>query len=219
MPLTTQVITKAQARQITRGRTPLVPVEYETAIKALSECVTFEDSKYWSDKADALAAWAKIYHSNETLIKAKRLKLHAFRRMGQIANELRPLGVKPNEHHNTGAGRLPGPVSLLRDNGLNKTAAAAARRLALMSETKFEKLLVHPLAPATVAWQLWSTDPAYAEFASKAMAFRAYCRRVSPTQAGVAIKTKDQYIGTAREIITELTEWLDELDQRLKGTK
>ena len=72
--LTTPVITKDQARKITKGRTPLVPVEYEVAIRALTECTTLDESKYWSDKSDALAAWAKIYHSDDAGRKAKLLE-------------------------------------------------------------------------------------------------------------------------------------------------
>lgn len=46
------VISAAEAKKITGGRTPLVPVEYETAITALQACVTLDETKYWSDKAD-----------------------------------------------------------------------------------------------------------------------------------------------------------------------
>lgn len=53
------VITAEQAKKITGGRTPLVPVEYEAAVKSLQACATLDEAKYWSDKSDALAAWAK----------------------------------------------------------------------------------------------------------------------------------------------------------------
>jgi hypothetical protein len=49
-----QVITAKQARQITGGRTPLVPVVYEDALKALGECLSLDDAKVWDNKADAL---------------------------------------------------------------------------------------------------------------------------------------------------------------------
>lgn len=48
------VISSEQARQITGGRTPLVPVEFETAVKALKACTQIDEAKYWSDKASAL---------------------------------------------------------------------------------------------------------------------------------------------------------------------
>ena len=87
------VISEEQARQITGGRKPLVPVEYERACTALAECQTIDEAKYWDNKADALAAWAKIYNNDQAGLEAKRLKLHAYRRMGEIAREIIPKGT------------------------------------------------------------------------------------------------------------------------------
>ena len=147
----TQAITKAQARQITRGRTPLVPVEYETAVRSLQQCVDLNESKYWSDKADALAAWAKIYQNDEALRKAKMLKLHAFRRMGALAGELKPL-------KNAAGGRQPGSIRALTDAGLSYNSAIAARRLASVSNKRFDKILEQPKAPSTILQDLWVRD-------------------------------------------------------------
>lgn len=210
------VITPKQARQITKGRTPLVPIEYEQAIKALTECTTFDEAKYWDSKADALAAWAKIYHSNEYLVKAKRLKLHAYRRIGELANDLRPnTGPKKG---NSGAGRLPGAVALLRDYGFKKSEAAAARRLALLSQTKFNSLLKKPNAPTTTAWKLWGADPLWQEFSHSMLTFRAFCKRRTAAEVA-ALLTHDGYAATARQAVIDITEWLDDFEMRLpKGS-
>src|ERR1700689_1121318 len=106
-----QVITREQAKQITRGRTPMVPLEYEEAVKALASCLTFDEAKYWSDKASALAAWAKIYHSHEIDRKAKMLRLHAYRRMAELAQDIQ----KQN-----GKGRIR---TILEEQGLSVTEA------------------------------------------------------------------------------------------------
>lgn len=217
MRLSTVVLTKDQAQRVTKGRTPLVPIEYQEAIKALASCTTFQEAKYWDDKADALAAWAKIYHSNEYVIKAKQLKLHAYRRMGQIANELRPhTGFKTG---NSGAGRLPGAVALLQDNGLTKTSANAARRIALLPEKKFNKILEDPKAPATIAWKLWNTSPVWQDFTHGAMTFRRFTKTHDPKEVVALLGDKDHYAATARELCKDLTEWLDELEQRLAKVK
>lgn len=123
------VITKAQARAITRGREPHVPVEYEQAVTALQACLTLDETKYWSDRADALAAWAKIYGNDQAGRKAKMLKLHAYRRMGILAAELCPPGSRKMGVGN-GKGSLPGPRALLESHGLSTAAADAARTLA-----------------------------------------------------------------------------------------
>jgi len=202
------VLTREVARQITRGRTPLVPVEYETAVKSLQACIDLNDAKYWDDKADALAAWAKIYRSDETLRKAKMLKLHAFRRMGELAGELKPL-------KNDKGGRQPGAIRALTDVGLSHNSAIAARRLASISDKRFDKILEQPKAPSTVLQDLWVRDEAWADFVRTATTFRSALRRHTPTAVGVACKANDRYIVTARELITEITEWLDSLEQRL----
>lgn len=216
MSASTAVLTKEQARRVTKGREPHVPFEYTEAVKALVACTTFDEAKYWDDKADALAAWAKIYHSNEAALKAKQLKLHAYRRMGQLANELRPMDWKRG---NTGAGRLPGPVALLQDNGLKKTEANAARRIALLSDRKFQKILEKPKAPATIAWNLWNTSPVWQEFTHGAMTFRRFTRQHQPKEIVALLGEKDHYAATARELCKDLTEWLDELEERLAKVK
>lgn len=204
------VINAEQARQITRGRTPLVPVEYETAVKALAACVTLDEGKYWSDKADALAAWAKIYQSNETLRKAKQLKLHAFRRMGQLAAELRPKTRRS----------LPGPQSLLRETGLSRMDACAADRIGRLPERRFEKILQKPKAPTSIVTEMYRRDPLWAEFSRTAMSLRSYCRGNTPASIASAVKALgEKEAGTARELVIELIEWLDGFESRLPKAK
>lgn len=206
------VLSAEQARQVTRGRTPLVPVEYETAVKALSECLTLDESKYWSDKADALAAWAKIYRDGDALRKAKALKLHAYRRMGELAGELKPMV-------NGAGGRQPGAIRVLTDAGLTHNAAIAARRLATIPERRFNKLLTNPKSPTTVVQDLWVRDECWADFIRTAHSFRGTLRRHTPAAVAKGCKENDRFIVTAREMITEITEWLDDLEQRLPKVK
>lgn len=209
------VISVSQARQITRGRTPLVPIEYETAVKSLSACLVIDDAKVWADKSDALAAWAKIYQNPEVMRKAKALKLHAYRRMGQLAQELRP--PKPRGGR---TGREPGAVLLLQEHGMSKMNANAASRLALLTEKKFERLLENPKAPTTIMHELWNTDPTWRSFTHGAMTLRSFCRANTPAQIAAFCKANAQYAGTARDLAIELVEWFDELEDRIsKMTK
>lgn len=199
---------------LARGRTPLVPVEYETAVKALSTCCTLDETKYWSDKADALAAWAKIYHSGETLRKAKCLKLHAFRRMGQLAQEINP---RKSTAETGGRGSVPGsgPRMLLRSHGLSEANTDAARMLGQITERKFQSLLKRPMAPATYRY-IRSDDGSPWHTVNRAMlAMRAQMRRFTPAQVPVSKGEAEN----ARAIVTELTEWLDAFEQRLPAIK
>lgn len=206
------VITKEQAKQITSGRTPLVPVEYEQAITALQACCTIDDSKYWSDKADALAAWARIYRNDEVTRKAKMLKLHAYRRMGELAAELRPIT-------NVKGGRQPGAVRALTDAGLTHNNAIAARRLATIPEKQFNKLLEKPKAPSSVLQDLWVRDENYADFVRSGQSFRGVLRNTTPAKVARGIGDNARFICTARELCRDIGEFLDELDQRLPKPK
>ncbi len=204
------ILTARQARLVTSGRTPLVPLEYEAAVRSLSQCTTLDESKYWRDKADALAAWAKIHHSNEILRKAKALKLHAFRRMGELSAELNPR--KPVKN---GRGSIPGsgPRSLLKRHGLSEAEADAARMLAQMPEKRFEKLLKRPIAPTTLRYLRQADEAGWHEIARTAMSLRSVFRRHTPAQAVLMLSVEQRM--HAREMMIELTEWLDEFNERL----
>ncbi len=205
------VLSAKQAREVTRGHTPLVPLEYEAAVKALAECTSLDESKYWRDKADALAAWAKIHHSNEILRKAKALKLHAFRRMGELSAEINPR--KPAKR---GRGSIPGsgPRLLLKRHGLSEAEADAARMLARLPEGRFQRLLKRPIAPTTLRYLRQEDSAGWHEIARAAMSLRSVLRRHTPAKA-LQILSAEQRTH-AQEMMVELAEWLDEFNQRLE---
>lgn len=208
---TNPVITSAEARKITGGRTPLVPVQYETAMAALAECREIDEAKIWSDKADALAAWAKIYHSDEADRQAKLLKLHAYRRMGELAKELRPSGREivacPNFGHGKGAKSqaTPGPRSLLMESGLSSSQADAAVRLSKIPGPQFENLISADKIPS----------PAYATGLGKASAAQLCSARISVLASSTRSISPSEFVKGApqkgsvwRENAEEVYEWL-----------
>lgn len=205
------VLSIDQARSITGGRTPLVPIEYETAVTALQTCLTLDETKYWSDKADALAAWARIYRNDDAGRKAKMLKLHAYRRMGSLAEELNP---RRSTKEIGGRGSAPGsgPRSALIANGLTIAQADAARILSKLPERRFNQLLRNPVAPTTARHQVRDIT-IWHQLQASAMSLRSRCRANTPAQVVAAMTEVEKT--NAKELIAELTEWLDEFDQRL----
>jgi hypothetical protein len=189
---------------------PRLPIEYSTAIKALAACMTLNEAKYWDDKADALAAWSKIYRSNDAEQKALCLKLHAYRRMGEIAEELRPSRVgRP-------AGDSPGTSSaLLASHGLSKPAVRAARKLAALPKQAFEKILEKPQAPTTVAGHLTSKDPLWREFCQYAMGLRGFSRRINASAVAAACRDNERCRATAERLLHDLREFLNDLERGL----
>lgn len=220
------VITQSQAKQITGGRTPNMPVEYEKAVRSLQACIDLDDAKYWSDKADALAAWAKIYRSKEAETKAKRLKLHAFRRMGQLAAELRPVarGMKK------GGGALPGPVSILREMGMTEGAANSARQIAKIPGDAFNQIVErsNPPSPSalrprfsnsvTESWKILSASGGvHSNGGNSFTGFRAWCRRHDARSLSMGLTAEEA--GKARAAALEIAEWLDAFEQALPKGK
>ena len=216
------VISEKQARQITGGRTPLVPIEYEQACAELEKCINLDEAKYWSDKADALAAWAMIYRDDKAGATARRVKLKAYDRMGALARELRPLKFVKGHR-----GAVPGPAKLLASHGLNSDQAAAALAISRAPRDKFGKALDDAIginrartlfrghSPAgrprsSDAW-VWLTDKNgggpnlhHARAAMRSRPAREVAAEINSGEAKVA-----------RALVVWITEWLDEFEQYL----
>lgn len=216
-----QVITQKEARTILGGRAPHMPVEYEAAVKALAECITLDEAKYWNNKADALAAWARIYHSSEAERKAKQLKLHAYRRMGQLAEELRPtIRDGKRQGNNEGrSGHAPGARSLLIQSGLKTTQAAAALTLGRLDDREFERHvnLPRPRAPQSINTDAKSGSESHRKIQSAHggafRIFKTFCKQHSASSLarGLSAGEYRYYI----ESVRLMTEWLDEFEQNI----
>ena len=202
------VITLEQAKKITGGRTPLVPVEYEKALAALESCVHIDEAKYWSDKADALAAWAKIYRSNDAQRKAAALKLYAYRRMGEIAQELRP-----RKKFYPGRGSHGGPHSLLIEAGLTPSQATQARRCAIETSEGFRKQIEkdHPPSPSQFVALTGGGTTAYRGFQNGgAPGARSYMRKNAARDVARAVDADEARIIAL--LGREITQWFDEFE-------
>jgi hypothetical protein len=237
------VITTEQAKQITGGRTPLVPIEYEQAVRALAECTRLDEAKYWDDKSDALAAWAKIYRDKTVEREARALKLHAYRRMGQLAIELRPKKTGGTRSGNgTLAGRIglpaDGPVKCLTELGLSKASGRAATTLARAPKDEVQRLADLPRPPSPVmavkgrnataavrkdtleqykglSYQPTSHDPNWT-------AFRDALTRLNKVTSSIDARgfarslTKESDLWRRKAL--EAIEWLDEFERHLRIT-
>lgn len=211
------VITSDQAKQITGGRTPLVPVEYEAAVKALQACSTLDEAKYWGNKADALAAWAKIYRNDQAGIEAKRLKLHAYRRMGELAAELRPRTMRTGTEWHLKRGANPGPKSLLVEQGLTKSQAESAVGVYRRTKAEFEAIVSSPRPPSPIVLLRNGANTYYGEIRAALMQARSLMRKRDAVQ--IARGLTDKEAETARRLIGDLGEWFDAFDQALPKVK
>lgn len=211
------VISAEEAKKVTKGRTPLVPVEYEAAVKALQECTTLDEAKYWDNKADALAAWAKIYRNDQVGRQAKILKLHAYRRMGCLAQELRPSGRKKATGPGTkGVGNAPGAVSILLENGFKEHEARAARKLSFVKDKQFREITDRPNVPSPTTWaDRGDLKSKWAVFQneSKFYGMSSFINKNKAAEVARNIDSSDARV--ARSAIVKVIEWLDEFEQHL----
>jgi hypothetical protein len=203
-----------------------LPVEYTTAVRSLALCSTLEEAKHWSNKADALAAWAKIYQSDEVAIEAKRLKLHAFRRMSELAEEL-----QPNSFVGKGRKRPPGPADALIKAGLSKSATNTIRRVGAIPQAMFVELIASDNVPGVTAaselgrgaglvkkvssgaWRVLTFGRA-GGFASLSSFVNRFCRREDAYELAQGIRPEE--VAALRKLITEAQAWLSKLDKGIK---
>lgn len=124
-----------------------VPVVYEEACRAVVACTTINEAKYWSDKADALSAWAKIYNEDKVTIEAKRLKLHAYRRMAELADE-----IMPSWRAERGFRCASVPI-ILKDYGIPEGQARIIGRIGELPASKVKQAIDQkkPPTPSTLA--------------------------------------------------------------------
>ena len=115
---------------------------YDDGVRALQEVVQYSECKFWDDKALALEAWAKIYHDNQILRKAKILRLRAFAAMGRLAEREQP-GTRSTKGVNT----PPGPNAWLKSKGMKRREISAARQAAKLTEEQFRDLEKLPTIP------------------------------------------------------------------------
>lgn len=194
-----------------RARQLEMPVLYREAIAALERCATMDEAKYYSEKSDALAAWAKIYGSDEDSRAAARLKLKAYARMGELATELRPQ-QRARRSDGRIMGKKNGPASLLREHGIDRGHEFVAMKLSRLPKPDFERLIEGEKVPTPMAAFRSSSFelPEMGTLLAAASTFRTACRKLSPAMFSPCITTSAQ-----RSLFSELLEWLDELDRSL----
>lgn len=129
-----------------------LPATYQAAQKALAECSRVDECKDWSDKAQALASYARQAKDSTLHNLALRIQSRAQRRMGELL-KLVPRGDADgaNLAQNRQEGALP-PVTrtqVARDAGLSEHQSKTALRIASVSEEEFESR-VESVDPPTV---------------------------------------------------------------------
>lgn len=196
-----------------------LPVLYSEAVGRLVACQTIDEAKYYADKSEALAAWAKIHSDKAASVEAKRLKLHAYRRMGELAKELRP-----RTYFGKGGSSSKGAHSLLQEKGFSRHEAQRMTAITRIPVQKFTKLIESGATPAAASRYAPSirsnkSGESYRKLMLEgqgASTFRSFTRKnpAKELAKGMSFDEAEK----CREVVVELQEWLDEFEQNLPRT-
>ncbi len=196
--------------------TAIVPIKYIEAIKALKACQTIDDANQWAGKAEALAAWAKIYKHDEAGKEARRLKLHAYRKMGLLAEALRPTTRKRK-----------GASSLLSEHGLDQHKKRTILRLSRATPDEFASAVdaARGVAPTAEHFKgrgrpggIQPSSEAYSWLFShdSSMNLRSTISKLQHRiPRDVALSMRADECEKARAVALAFVDWFDELDRCL----
>ncbi len=197
---------------------PRIPVVYTEAVKAIAACRTLDESKHWSDKADVLAAWAKIYRDDEVALEAKRLKLHAFRRMSELAEALRPqLYANKGGHRPV---KFAGPVSLLREQGFTRSQCATIRAVGKLKPSQFESALKGAVGPSKARLGVCKGSAAWKQLvlaSNGIQQWAAYCSRNDAATLARGLSGAEQQ--KARKLLRKVRAWIAVFEKSCRGAE
>lgn len=216
--------------------TARLPAAYEQAKAALIRCNNIDECVEWSDKAMALASYAK-QADDETLERtATRIRARAVRRCGELLKQADGRGAHWSENRNDAtdsSSRLSiSQRALANQAGMSERQQVTAVRVANVPEEMFEravegeeKVTVTKLAnmgkqtrqPATD--HLQGRDPHQFSAATHTMgAMRRFAEKCAEHDAAfIAAGVLPSEIAEARRLVASIDAWLDRFVVNLKG--
>jgi hypothetical protein len=203
------VIASGQARlPVPVDANAFVPAQYEQAIQALIFCQTIDEARAFDSAADALAAWAKIYCDDRAAHAARVLKLHAYRRVGVLAQQLRP-----TQGIHRGA---KGPNSLLVESGFKHHEAIAAVKVSRMPQNDFDRIAAQrrPPSPAMLAQVSLQKNPAWARIRGRFSGVISVLRKGG--LADLVAGLDDSDLQAAERSCDEVTRLIERFRQHIK---
>lgn len=113
-----------------------LPAVYEQAKSILAECATIDECRDWSDRAAALASYAKQANDETLEQKARMIRNRAIRQMGKVLEAIEP--VNAARDRKDGADLPLSRKQAARDAGISERQQKTALRVASLPEDEFE---------------------------------------------------------------------------------
>lgn len=123
-------------------------IKYDAACRAVAEVKSIDEAKDLRDKAEGMRAYAHQANNRQLEIDAAEIRMRAERRLGELIQaQKETVGLAKGGEHG-GRTRIDGsrvdpanPRPTLAEVGIDKHLADRARKMAAISEKKFEKQL------------------------------------------------------------------------------
>lgn len=210
-----------------------LPVRYESAVLALSECSRIDECQDWADKAQALASYARQAKDDQMRKMAERIQARAINRCGELLKQI------PDNNRGRPAKDIPdGSVTNItraeaaEQAGMSERQRVTALRVASIPRAEFERL-VESDAPPTVTKlaeigkqerpkplvDLGGIDPADFARATAAQGalrrFSEYCGANDPVRIARAFQAHE--VAEMRRFVSTVDAWLDRFVTNLQG--
>jgi hypothetical protein len=213
------------ALEVTQENLPAIadarlPATYESAVIAITKASQIDECQQWSDRAMALASYARQSRDDRPHKMAIRIQARATRRCGELLKQVPPA----TGAHLSKKGDTP-PLSRKQaatDAGLSDDQRKTALRVASVPKDDFE-LQVESTTPPTVTKlaeqgkksrplvDLGGIDPADYAAATQAQGalnrFAEFCRTHDPVQMAHAFQPHERQ--PLRDAVAEVDVWLD----------
>jgi hypothetical protein len=125
-----------------------LPVAYENAKMAIYQCNELDECKDWSDKAQALASYARQSADEELEKMSKRIRARAIRRCGEL---LKLFDGKGNNQHKDGSDHKLSKSEVGESVGLSERQIKQANRLSNIPEDDFNRQVESNNVPTLTA--------------------------------------------------------------------
>ena len=133
-----------------------LPVAYENAKMAIYQCNELDECKDWSDKAQALASYARQSADEELMKMSIRIRARAIRRCGEL---LKLFDGRGNNQHTGGNPPKLTKSELGESVGLSSDQVKQANRIANIPEREFDRQLESENVPTLTALAKQGTKP------------------------------------------------------------
>lgn len=181
-----------------------LPGNYERAKRAISECKEIDECKDWSDRASALASYARQARDTSMRDAALRIMIRAEDRVGELLNEI------PRRR-----------MEIAKQHGISHPRASRAMAIARVERAVKEPLIEHspPISADRLA-TLGKNPRTYYGPKGNAVNFCSYLativewvERHDPAELARSLDRKD--VRFIRTRMRKIEEWADKLEHHL----